>query len=231
MKSTVESTPVRHLKWMVKPLTLPLLFVAVCATTTFAQSVIAPLQPNPRTEAAAKSLSPGAAVEPSAPITISDELRWGPMNFHPHFSYRYLYGDGIQAAPGTPTKKTAINSFSAGLFTELGKHWTADYTPTWTFYSSRAFHDTVDQTGQITWTTKYEEWTLTAAHNYTNTDSPMIETGRQTQQTSHTSSFNAWYALNSRYALETALKQALRFAETSNDTREWSIREMLHRQA
>jgi Putative beta-barrel porin 2 len=197
-----------------------------------AQQVVAPLSPSPAVaeRQAAATNQPGiTSPDMSSTAAAPKGLRWGPANLRPHFFFRYLYGDGIQASPGN-SKKTAIYSFSPGLFAEIGTHWTLDYTPTWNYYSSRAFHDTVDEAGIINWSTKYQEWSLAAAHSYSSTDSPLVETGRQTQQTTHASSFNALYALSSRYALDTTLKQTLRFAKEYNDPREWTIREMVHLQ-
>ena len=201
-------------------------------TTVYGQQVVAPLSPTPaiaEQQASTSKPTDSTSAGPSTPSTSTGELRWGPINFRPHFSYRYLYGNGIQASPGN-SKKTSINSFSPGLFAELGTHWTLDYTPTWTYYSSRVFRDTVDQAGQINWATKYQEWTLSAGQTYSRTDSPLVETGRQTQQSTYASNLNALFAFNSRFALETVLRQNLRFAEGFNDTREWSIRDMLHLQ-
>ncbi len=204
-----------------------LISLSALAPGTFAQSVVAPLSPSPAVAATNSTGTKSTGV--SALGTSFSDLRWGPINFHPHVAYRYLYGDGIQASPGDP-KKTAIQTFSPGLLAELGTRWTIDFTPTWTYYSSSAFRNSVNQTGQVNWNTKYEDWTLSAGQTYSKSDSPTVETGRQTQQTSYVSSFSALYALNSRYALQTALSQNLNFTEGYTNTRTWSAGETLIRQ-
>src|SRR5271165_1505478 len=52
-------------------------------------------------------ISPPAAA-PGTPIE-STPFQWGPVNVRPHLLYRFLYGDGVQSAPGQP-RTTAINS-------------------------------------------------------------------------------------------------------------------------
>ncbi len=205
--------------------------LALNASTTFAQSVVSPINASPSTatQTTAPTPSPGGATGPSAPVAATEGLRWGLATLRPHFSYRFLYGDGIQASPGNAST-TAIHSIAPGLLTEVGRHWTLDYTPTWNFYSDAAFKDTVDQAGRLNWSTHYEAWTLQASQDYSRTNSPLVETGRQTQQTGHASSLNALFEFGRQLALETELRQNLRFAEGFNDTRTWTIREMLHLQ-
>lgn len=202
--------------------------------TAFSQQVVAPMNtPTPvaekqaaTTSESASSSSPGTTSS-AATTTTPSGFRLGPFLLRPHAAYRYLYGDGLSSAEGD-RKKTSIQSFSPGVYAELGTHLNFDFTATWNYYSSRAFRDTVDETAFVNWTTQYQEWSLSAGHTYSRTDSPTIETGRQTQQTSHTSTFDALYAMGSRYALETTLGQNLRFADGFNDPMEWTVREMLH---
>ena len=228
MKPTIEPKTVRHTQRPAMPLALILFLLIGSASTTFAQSVITPLQPNPLTATTDQTQSPGKPVGAPTANASATDLRWGPIDFHPHVSYRYLYGNGIQASPGN-TKKTEVHNFSPGLFANLRARWTVDFTPTWTYYSSSAFRDTVNQVGQINWATKYEVWTLSAAQTYSKSDSPLVETGSQTKQTSYTTNFNAAIAFNSRYALETNLTQSLNFTEAHSNVRTWSVRDMLHR--
>ena len=205
-------------------------FIAL-TTNANAQQVVTPLSTTPAiAEQQAATASPTGATTSgiSAPASSNRELRWGAVNFRPHVSYRYLYGNGIQASPGN-TKKTEVQSFSPGLFAELGARWTVDYTPTWTYYSSSAFRDTVGQAAQINWATKYNVWTLSAGQNFSVSDSPHVETGRQTKKSNYTTNFNALIDFNSRYALETVLTQNLNFAEGYSNIRTWSVRDMLHR--
>src|SRR5687768_17736149 len=61
-------------------------------------------------------------------------LQWGPISARPHVFYRLTDSDGILRVPGQPTT-TTINTLSPGLLVEIGRRWTADYTPTWTTYT------------------------------------------------------------------------------------------------
>ncbi len=210
---------------------LALIGILALVPAALAQPVVAPLSTTPalaERQAAATNSSVSTASGASTPAPSSKDLRWGPINFRPHVSYRYLYGNGIQASPGN-TKETGVHSFSPGLFAELGSHWTVDFTPTWTYYSSSAFRDTVGLAGLLNWATQYKIWTLSAAQSYNISDSPLVETGSQTKQTSYITNFNATIAFNSRYSLETALTQSLIFSEGYANVRTWSVREMAHR--
>ena len=205
-----------------------LLGLLAFTTTAFAQQVVAPMStPAPVAEKQAAASSGAASGLTSSVAATSSGLRLGPFNLRPHAFYRYLYGDGLRSADGEQ-KKTALQSFSPGIYGELGTHLNFDYTATWNIYSSRGFRDTIDHSATIHWSTQYQDWSLGAGHSYSQFDSPSVETGRQTKQSSQVSTFNAMRALGSRYALETSLAQNLRFAEGYNDPYTWSVREMLH---
>lgn len=195
---------------------------------SLAQSVVAP-------GVSATDLIDPSASQPGTPAplvstrpTPTGGLIWGPATLHPQISYRYLSTDGLQSRPGTKSR-TDIQSLSPGLSADIGRHWSIRYVQTWSFYSSSAFRDSVDQAGAIDWDTQYEDWTLSASHDYSRTDTPMFETGGQTRQTTHASTFNALFGLSDKYALDTTLAQNLRDTDLYSDTIEWSVREMLHR--
>jgi len=224
---------------MQTPFTLPpVLFCAaligiLCAVPVIrGQQIIAPS--STISAASNPSLPPTASLGGSVmssstptPAVSNEGLRWGPSTWRPHVTYRFLYGNGIQASPGAEST-TTIHSFSPGLLVEIGKHWTADYTPTWNAYSNSAFRDTVDQSARLNWATQYDGWTLHASQNYNRSDSPLIETGRQTQQTGHATLLNARGQVGRQLALESEARQTLRFADSINTTREWALRELVH---
>ena len=192
------------------PLAVALLFAS--AQFSSAQSVVAP-----EVNSSALLSAPSSTTDVSAPAAPSSpsQLIWGPATFHPQISYRYLSTDGIQSQPGRKTR-TDIQSISPGIAVEIGQHWSIRYIQTWNLYSSSAFRDTVDQAGGINWQTEYEAWKLTANHDYSRSDTPLIETGTQTRQTTHSSSLDAWYGLSSEYALETTLRLGWEIEITPN---------------
>ncbi len=109
----------------------------------------------------------------------ADFLNWGPISAHPHLSYDFTYGDGLQATPGKPTK-SIIQQVTPGALFVIGSHWTVDYSPTLSFYSSKAFHDSLDQSATLTWGAHYEDWILGLTQGYSRNSDPLVQTGTQT---------------------------------------------------
>lgn len=151
----------------------------------------------------------------------------GPFTFHPHVDYRFLYGNGIQSAPGRQST-TAINSFSPGLATQLGTRWNLDYTPTWTYYSNHTFHDTVNHSLVLTGNTSYEALNISFSHRSARATLPLAETGTQTKQSSHTTSVDLSYQFTSQLVAQSVVSQSLRFADGFTTTRDWNVVEYLH---
>lgn len=155
--------------------------------------------------------------------------QWGPVSFRPSINYGYSYGTGIQSAPGQP-QSSVIQTISPNLIFILGTHWTLDYTPTWTFYSSKQLQDTVSHSLNLNWGTDYDYWVLGASQGYSRIDAPLVETGAQTEQESYSTAITAGYQLNSKVSLNFAVNQNLNFNSSSStnsggdldNSREWS---------
>lgn len=148
-------------------------------------------------------------------------LQWGPVTTHPHFLYRFLYGTGIQSSPGQ-SQKTVVQQFSPGVLFALGAHWTLDYTPLLSFYSSSAFKNTVDENVVLSWGTSYEDWTFGFSQGYSATTDPSIVTGTQTEMESYTTSLKASHRLNSAISVDLSVNQNFSFAQQFTSTRSWS---------
>ena len=105
-------------------------------------------------------------------------LRWGPVDFHTHLLYRFLYGDGI---PATANNKvaTAMNEIYPGLLVNAGEHWSLDYTPSLHYYSTKLLQDAVNQSASLHGATTNEGWTLGFLQSYISTDEPEVEVAAQ----------------------------------------------------
>ncbi len=216
-------------QWKLLPRQLLLTSLLVCALTAEAQSVVAPAPAVnyappalPQNPAATNSSAPA----PSSPIG-SSPFQWGPVTLSPHFSYRFLYGDGIQAAPGQQSR-TTIQAFSPGVLFSLGTHWTLDYTPTQTYYSDPVFKDTLDHTVRLAGATTSEDWIFQFSQDYTSSSSPLIETGQQTREKSFGTALSGSDHFNSLMTLDSTLTQQVRLLDIYPDSREWSVVERLH---
>ena len=164
---------------------------------------------------------------PATPQAASSPFQWGFVTAHPHMSYRYLYGNGIQSTPGNQTK-TSINAISLGVLLNVGSHWTLDYTPTQTYYSDRAFKDTFDQSVRLLGATTYENWSFQLAQSYSSTDTPLIETGQQTSEDDYSTNATAGYHFNERVQLDTNLSYVARYTTVYPDSKETTVGERLH---
>ena len=162
----------------------------------------------------------------TAPLAAPQEatlpwLLWGPVTVHPHLLYRFLYGDGIQSAPGQ-TQTTAIQQFTPGMLFALGSHWTLDYSPMFSFYSSRSFENTTDQNVNLIWGTSYQDWNFGFSQGYTAVNDPMVETGAQTQTQSYSTTAKASYRFSSEVSADMSVAQNFSFSPGFTDSRAWS---------
>lgn len=162
----------------------------------------------------AEPLAPGVGPE-------SHLLQWGPLTLHPHPLFRFLYGSGIASAPGQQ-QNTAIEQFSPGVQFAIGSHWTLDYTPLFSWYSSSNFQDTIDESVTLTWGTTYQDWTLGFSQSYVESSQPLIQTAMQTKTEDYATSAKATYRFSSRMSVDLSIVQSFSFAELFTSTRSWS---------
>jgi hypothetical protein len=212
---------------------LPFLFAG--ALTAGAQSVVTPVPSNPApppdlrqaqdtgNQAIPQVQSAAGTLQETSPY------KWGPVTLYPHFLYRFLYGNGIQATPGQQLT-TAENSLSPGFRLDLGSLWTLDYTPTWTFYSNHQLKDTLDHALNLAGGTAYEDWVLQFTQNYNYSNDPLIETGSQTTAQSFLTAFTASYHFGRHMLLDSTISQNLQFTKGFSDSRDWSDLEKIHYQ-
>jgi hypothetical protein len=141
-----------------------------------------------------------------AEIIPSLLLQWGPVALHPHLDYQFLYGNGIQSSPGQQ-QNTIVQQVSPGVLFNLGDHWTLDYTPTLSFYSSSSFQDTLDHSVQLGWGAAYGDWFFSGSQSYASSSEPLVETAAQTDQENYSTALNASYQFNDKISLDMGLNQ------------------------
>jgi len=183
----------------------------------------APLVPPSLRDAAASSpfTLPGAAV------ASGSLLRWGPLDLNPPgLSDSFIYSDGLQASPGHLTN-TYVNSLSATLLLDIGTHWALNYTPTWKIYTNRAFQNSVDHALDLAGGAQFGDWLTQFTEAYSSTNTPLIETGRQTKQQTSTTTFGVSHRFNDRWSLELEGAQNLQFIDASPDNYDWSTQGQL----
>jgi hypothetical protein len=194
-------------------------------------------------EASAQSVSPVAPAASEPPVGLRSETSptdlgmrsaapvvWGPLSLRPHGFYRWSRGDGLQFSPGQQST-TIVQTLTVGILAELGEHWTMDYSPTWTFYSSPAFHNTVGHAFSLDGVASFTDGSIQFGENYSLTNSPRIETGRQTREETNTMSVTVNYRLSQKSRLEFGVNQNLRYIQLAPNANEWGTNIMYHYQA
>ncbi|MDB6169015.1 MAG: hypothetical protein JWM88_1879 [Verrucomicrobia bacterium] len=153
-------------------------------------------------------------------------LHWGPLELTPHASDKFVYSDGILVRPGRATN-TYINSFSVGFVASLGRNWTMDYTPTWMVYTNRAFQNSVEQHLSIAGGAEIRDWLAQISQSYVKTNTPRIETGRQTSQQISDTHLSVSHRFTDHLSLELNGSQSLQFIDQSPDYYDWSTQDWL----
>jgi Putative beta-barrel porin 2 len=151
-------------------------------------------------------------------------FQYGPVTLHPHVVNSLIYGSGIQATVGNE-QDTLVDTLSPGVTADLGRHWTVDYTPTLNFYSSRQFHNSVDQSASLTGATHYEDWDFNLSQNANISSDPLTETGAQTDQESYSTALSAAYAFNDKWAANASVDQSISLVSELQDSYNWSTLE------
>src|ERR1017187_9658750 len=196
------------------------LLVGFLVGTTSAKAqdnVFTPLPPNPVPEQ--QQFGVRMVPDPSLAFSTAPDspYQWGDFVLKPHFLYRFLYGDGIQASAGHQST-TAVNSFSPGFLLDMGNRWTVDYTPTWDFYSNPRFHDPIADS------------LLNFTQGYVYSSQPLVETGRQTTVQDISTGLDLSHRFSQEFYTETTLSQNLQNAVGFPNSKQWSALDWLHYQ-
>ena len=200
-----------------------------------AQSVIAPPPPMVSfTPPAAADMGSGdMQVFPAKLANYLEEvnpLQWGPVTLRPHVSYSFTDSLGVRSSTNSPPEDTIVQSLSPGVLFVLTRHWTLDYTPTFTYYSNNHFEDNVSHAVNLAGATLYDDWALAFSQSFTYSISPQVETGAQTENTSASTSISAGRQLSSKLTLSLGLSQSLNFPSGYQTSKTWSTTDSLNYQ-
>jgi len=179
----------------------------------------------------------GAAGEATAPWPgtpiPSSPIAWYPFQFYPHLDYQVTYGNGLQSAPGK-SDKTVMQTVSPGLLMRWRDIWSLNYTPSFVFYSSPAFQNTVNHSLSLEGATRYEAWSFSLSQTYTRAKDALVETASQTEEQTIGTSLGATYQLNNKVALVFGVSQTITLATQSatnllvSDSTTWAANQGLH---
>ncbi len=193
--------------------------LAASLARALAQDAVMPVPSEP---VAAPIVREQAPPTPGSMISWPGEtlLRFGPVSLHPHLRYRYLNSSGLPA--GGLRVASTIQTVSVGVLADIGKNWSLDYTPTWTYYSARELRDRLNQTADLNGAGVLGDWGLHFTENYSKSTLILTETGRQTGRETRLTSLGAGRSLGSDFSLDLGASLAERYANGTPGTRDWS---------
>ncbi len=237
IRTLVGISPVFHRSGVL----LPCVFLFL--NRALAQDVLTSPPPTPSTPAAVQenqAANPMQVFAPPEEIASPVPLQWGPATAHPHVDYQFSYGNGINSSPGK-SQNTIVQMLSPGTLFNLGDHWTLDYTPTLTFYSSRNFQNTLGQSVHLGWGSAYGgDWFFSGSQSYSDTSDPEIETAAQTDREAYSTALNASHQINEELSLDLGLNQNLNYVGNGGsvtnslqnlaNTKTWSTMDWLNYQ-
>jgi len=152
---------------------------------------------------------------------LPEIFRYGSVQLRPRADYDFSYGTGIQSAPGN-AEAMIIQQFSPGLRADLGRHWALDYSPTFQFYSSDKFQNTVNQAFALTGGFEYSDWSFGLSQSAGYSSSPTVATATQTDQSSYVTGLKASRVLISNLSADLGLSQSIALVSGYEDTYDWS---------
>lgn len=166
----------------------------------------------------AGSVSHPGVTRPPAPTT---PFTYGRLALYPRVSAAFSYSEGVLSELGRPTN-SYISSVSAGFRFDAGRNWALDYGTGWTLYSSRRFKNSPNHNLTFTGALPFRVWEGSFSQGYNYSRAPRIETGRQTERQTVTTSGTLARALGTKLTLQTGLSQSLSFISASPDSYSWS---------
>ncbi|MGE3311127.1 MAG: outer membrane beta-barrel protein [Limisphaerales bacterium] len=144
----------------------------------------------------------------------------GPIDVGFDVSYGLTYGTGLLAGPNRE-EDSFRHSLTPGLNIYAGDRWSLRYAPSATFYSADGYKDTFDHLVNLAGSATAPGWVFGLNHVTSISSQPLIETGRQTDQTLHSSGLSGNWTPNDRDAFSFSLSQSIRFADDAPDSYSW----------
>ena len=194
-----------------------------------AQYILAPGPQTPDQTPPAMQQASEMDVFATAPQTESEPFKWGPVTLRPHPYYQFLYADGLQLNTNQ-VAHSIIQTISPGALMEIGRNWTIDYSPLWTFYSNNRFSDDFGQVVKLVGGTTYNDWVLGLIQGYSDISALSAMTASQTRTETFNTALNGSYTMNSKMSLDLALNQNFVSADQFSSYNEWSTMNWLNYQ-
>jgi len=136
-------------------------------------------------------------------------------------SYNLQYGDGLTSQVGSDVKST-VHTLSPRVVANFAERITVSYSPSFTWYSNSALDRHTNHIATASIAGMIDEVSVNGGLNYSSSEDPLVETGRQTKQESWGASASAGFPLTDRTTLDANVSQQTRLTDTFADVRSYS---------
>lgn len=146
----------------------------------------------------------------------------GKLTLHAQLMYSFDYFTSVQSQPGQRSS-VVVQTLSPSFTLTLGNHWTLSYAVSVPFYSGGSgLSDTVGQNVTLSGGTSYEGWNFGLSQSYSFTDTPLIETGAQTEEEAYVTGVNVSHAIAGNFSFALGLNQSIMLANQFENDYQWS---------
>ncbi|HEX3716461.1 MAG TPA: hypothetical protein VH595_00705 [Verrucomicrobiae bacterium] len=161
--------------------------------------------------------SPGFGAPSSAPL-----YQAGKLVLHAQLSYSVEYATSIESQPGQRSS-VVVQTLSPSFSLTLGNHWSLSYGISLPSYSSGSgLSDTVGQSVTLSGGTSYEGWNLGLSQSYSFSDTPLIQTGAQTEEESYVTGLSVSHAIAGNLSFALGLNQSIMLANQLENDYQWA---------
>jgi hypothetical protein len=150
----------------------------------------------------------------------STPIPLGPIDASFDATYSLTYGTGL-LSNANRDETSFRHALIPGMNLYAGDRWSIRYAPSLTFFTADGYENTVDHSVVLAGSATAPGWLFGLNHGTSITSTPLIETGRQTDQTVHSTGLSANWDVNGRDSLTFSLSQNIRFADSAPDSYSW----------
>lgn len=143
---------------------------------------------------------------------------------------RWLYTDHLLSGPGNSTA-TSVYTIAPSFSAFLGSNFSANYTLSADYYSGGQFHDTIGHNARLGYVYSRPEWSFNANESVSISDSPLVETGQQTKQTSYVTSLGVAKPITNKVSVTADGSYSISQASSFNSDRSLSSMAWIRYQA
>jgi hypothetical protein len=153
---------------------------------------------------------------------LYNPLQWGPFRVIPAANYRFSYSTGLPyGGVGSANETTVQHTLSPSLTLE-SKHLTLNYSPSLNYYSKGRNEDSLNHSASIHSVFGYGDWAFSISHGYSVASQVLVESARQTDTESHSTTLGATHRLSEKTSIQLTASQGINETSSFNSSKNWS---------